>query len=70
MSWKKVSVAFLIKMDVATSVGLTLINRDGDGNPLLEDGESILHTFPDVQLILSSSSDQGVGKLCITEGYG
>jgi hypothetical protein len=58
-------------MDLAQSFGLTVIDaagRDASGNPILEEGESILQTFDDVQLILGSSNDQKSGKLCITEG--
>ena len=58
-------------MDLAESFGLTVIDasgRDESGNPRLEEGESILQTFNDVQLVLGSSNDQKVGKLCVTEG--
>jgi len=58
-------------MDIAQSFGLVVIDaagRDASGNPVLEEGETILETFNDVQLVIGSSSDQKSGKLCITEG--
>ena len=58
-------------MDLAESFGLAVIDaasRDASGNPILEEDESILQTFDDVQLVLGSSKDQNSGKLCITEG--
>lgn len=58
-------------MDLAQSFGLAVIDaagRDASGNPVLEEGESILQTFNDVQLVIGSSNDQKSGKLCIAEG--
>lgn len=56
-------------MDLAESIGLAPVDsRDAaTGNPSLEEEESILSSFDNVQLILSADSDQGQGKLFITE---
>jgi len=55
-------------MDIAQSIGLSVVEeRQADGNPLLEDGEQILESFEDIQLILASDADQGLGKVFITE---
>lgn len=57
-------------MDIAESFGLAVIDasgRDASGNPVLEEDETILQTFNDVQLVIGSSNDQKSGKLCITE---
>ena len=56
-------------MDLAKSYGLAIIDasgRDGDGNPLLEQGEEILQTFKDVQLVLGPDNDQKSGNLFVT----
>ncbi len=56
-------------MDLAESIGLTVVeSRTASGNPPLEDGEQVLESFDDVQLVLSSDTDQGLGKVFITEG--
>ena len=55
--------------DLASELGLDVIEgRDAGGNPLLEEGEAVLHTFGAMQLILAADSDQGPGKLFVTEG--
>ena len=57
-------------MDLAENFGLeTIAGRDdASGNPLLDEGEEILQTFDDIQLILGSDSDQKSGKLFVTDG--
>ena len=56
-------------MDLAQSIGLTAVTeRNADGNPLLDDGEEVLQSFADVRLVLASDSDQGVGKVVVTDG--
>jgi len=57
-------------MDLAESIGLTPVTtRDAaDGNPPLDEGEEILQSFDNVQLILAGDADQGLGKVIITEG--
>lgn len=58
-------------MDLARSFGLAVVDasgRDGSGNPLLDEAEQIHQSFDGVQLVLGSNSDQGSGKLFITDG--
>jgi hypothetical protein len=55
-------------MELAESIGLSIIDpRDPAGNPLLEEDDSVLNTFDNVQLVLGTNNDQGMGKLFITE---
>ena len=51
---------------VAERFGLTSnVEREADGRPVLEDDEELSGTFPDISLLLGSSS-QGVGTLFVS----
>lgn len=66
----KVNNTFFFKMEAALeSIGLEKIKRTNDGNPTLEDGEEILESFDDIQLIIGSDINRGIGKLLICDGY-
>lgn len=53
----------------AEALGLQLAERDAaSGGPVLDDGETVLHTFERLQLVVGAAADQGDGTLFITEG--
>ena len=67
-SLRSTRVANNAMLEQAESIGLApAAERDAAGGPLLEEEETVLQQFADMQLVIGGTADQGEGTLYFTE---